>query len=268
MMNYTLLESFLSFRWLDLVDIVLVALLMFQFYNIVRGTAAIRIFIGILLIYIFWKIVAVLKMELLKEILGQFIGVGVLAIIIVFQQEIRKFLILIGTTGFKEVPFFKKFFTGGKMLSYNINIASISKACRNMSNSKTGALIVISKTSDLQLHVSSSEKIDSQYSSRVIESIFFKNSPLHDGAIIIEGDRIKEARCVLPATEKEDFPARLGMRHRAALGITERSDAVAIVVSEQTGDIALAKEGQIKTRLNYEELRKLLSEEFSIELKD
>lgn len=260
--------DFLSFRWLDLVDIVLVAMLMYQFYNIVRGTAAIRIFIGILVIYIFWKIVAVLKMELLKEILGQFIGVGVLAIIIVFQQEIRKFLILIGTTGFKEVPLLKKLFVSKKSANYNVNILSIAKACRNMSNTKTGALIVISKSSDLNLHISSSEKIDSKYSSRVIESIFFKNNPLHDGAIIIEGDRITEARCVLPVTEKEDFPARLGMRHRAALGITERSDAVAVTVSEQTGDIAFAKNGKITTRLNYEELKKSLSEEFNVELKN
>lgn len=251
-----------------MVDIVLVALLMFQFYNIVRGTAAIRIFIGILTIYIFWKIVAVLKMELLKEILGQFIGVGVLAIIIVFQQEIRKFLILIGTTGFRELPFFRKLFSFGSVANYNINILSIAKACRNMSNTKTGALIVIAKTSDLQLHITSGEVLDSKYSSRIIESIFFKNNPLHDGGILIEGDKIRMARCVLPVTEKEDFPARLGMRHRAALGITERSDAIAIVVSEQTGDIAVAQGGYINTRLDYEELKNILSKEFNIVLKE
>lgn len=263
-MNLLLFESFIKFRWLDVIDIVLVALLMFQFYNIVRGTAAIRIFVGILVIYIFWKIVAVLKMELLKEILGQFIGVGVLAIIIVFQQEIRKFLILIGTTGFREMPFFKKLFNPASLSNYHINISSIAKACRNMASSKTGALIVIAKTSDVQLHITSGESLDSNYSSRIIESIFFKNNPLHDGGILIEGDKIKMARCVLPVTEKEDFPARLGMRHRAALGITERSDALAIVVSEQTGDIAVALGGMINTRLNYDELLELLNKEFEM----
>lgn len=266
-MNHFLLSNIINFRWLDVIDIVLVALLMFQFYNIVKGTAAIRIFFGILVIYIFWKIVAVLKMELLKEILGQFIGVGVLAIIIVFQQEIRKFLILIGTTGFKEIPFLKKMFTFSSPVNFNINIASIAKACRNMSNNRTGALIVVEKTSDVEIHISSGENLDSNYSSRLIESIFFKNSPLHDGGILISGEKIKMARCVLPVTEKEDFPARLGMRHRAALGITERSDAIAIVVSEQTGDIAFAKGGEITTRLKYEELRDLLAAEFKLENK-
>ena len=207
-------------------------------------------------------------MELLKEILGQFIGVGVLAIIIVFQQEIRKFLILIGTTGFREMPLFRKLFNLNKVANFNINISSIAKACRNMSNSKTGALIVISKTSEVQLHITSGEILDSFYSSRIIESIFFKNSPLHDGGILIEGDKIKMARCVLPVTEKEDFPARLGMRHRAALGITERSDAIAIVVSEQTGDIAFAKGGMINTRLNYEELNIILGNEFNIKIQE
>lgn len=137
-----------------------------------------------------------------------------------------------------------------------------------MSNTKTGALIVIAKTSDLQLHITSGEVLDSKYSSRIIESIFFKNNPLHDGGILIEGDKIRMARCVLPVTEKEDFPARLGMRHRAALGITERSDAIAIVVSEQTGDIAVAQGGYINTRLDYEELKNILSKEFNIVLKE
>ncbi len=258
--------SFINFRWLDLIDIILVALLMFQFYNIVKGTAAIRIFIGILVIYIFWKIVAVLKMELLKEILGQFIGVGVLAIIIVFQQEIRKFLILIGTTGVKEMPVFRKIFNIRNQANFNVNISSISKACRNMAGTKTGALIILTKTSDLQFHITSGELMECFYSSRIIESIFFKNNPLHDGAVLIEGDKIKMARCVLPVTEKEDFPSRLGMRHRAALGITERSDAIAVVVSEQTGEIAFAKGGQINTRLNYEELRTILAEEFNVKV--
>lgn len=267
-MDFLILNSFIKFRWLDVIDIVLVALMMFQFYNIVRGTAAIRIFIGILIIYIFWKVVAVLKMELLKEILGQFIGVGVLAIIIVFQQEIRKFLILIGTTGFRELPLVRKLFNLGSVTSYNVNIQSITKACRNMSESRTGALIVLAKTSDIQLHITSGEILESHYSSRILESIFFKNSPLHDGGVLIEGDKIKMARCVLPVTEKEDFPARLGMRHRAALGITERSDAIAIVVSEQTGDIAVAKGGYINTRINYEELQNILSKEFNIKLKE
>ncbi|PCJ83415.1 MAG: TIGR00159 family protein [Flavobacteriales bacterium] len=254
---------FINIRWLDILDILLVAFLIYQLYNIVKGTAAIRIFIGILAIYIFWKIVEALKMDLLTEILGQFIGVGVIALIIVFQQELRRFLLLIGTTGFRDIPVAKRLFNWKSVDKQPFDIQTIVNACSNMSNSKTGALMVLQKESNLSFHITSGDEMDAQLSQRLIESIFFKNNPLHDGAIIIVDNRIKSVRCVLPVSDNQDFPAHLGMRHRAGVGITESSDAVSVIVSEETGDLAFGKEGQIKNALSLEELKKLLQKEFS-----
>jgi diadenylate cyclase len=254
---------FIPFRWLDLIDIVLVAILIYQVYNIVKGTAAIRIFVGVLLIYILWKMFELMKMELLSEILGQFIGVGVIALIIVFQPELRRFLILVGTTGVRDWPVAKRLFNWKNLKGDSINKDSIIKACANMCESKTGALIVLTKTSDLFFVLRGGEPLDSKYSSRVIESIFFKNSPLHDGAVIISGNRITAARCVLPVTDNPDFPARLGMRHRSAVGITENTDAIAIIVSEQTGTLSYAKEGQMHNNISLQELEALLDKNFN-----
>lgn len=255
------LPAFITIRWLDIVDIILVAFLIYQLYKIVKGTVAIKIFAGILAIYLFWKLVEALKMELLSEILGQFIGVGVIALIIVFQQELRRFLILIGTTGFRS-DLAKRLFNW-KTVKTELNISAIVNACSSMSKSKTGALIALSRTSDLyQLFSTGGEEADSKLSSAMIESIFFKNSPLHDGAVIISGNRIRAARCVLPVSEKKDFPSHLGMRHRAAVGITENSDGLAIVVSEQNGNISFCKEGIMQAKISPEELATLLQGEF------
>ena len=252
---------FITFRWLDLVDILLVAIIMFQLYKLVKGTVAIRIFLGILAIYLFWKIVEALQMELLSEILGQFIGVGVLALIIVFQQEIRRFLLLIGNNSFFSGNKKGKFFNLLKTSETNkeqLNVNQITKAISALSKTKTGALIIIDSHSELKYYASSGEKINATVSAAMLESIFFKNSPLHDGGVIIENNTIVAARCILPISENQEFPSHFGLRHRAAAGITETSRSIAIIVSEETGKISLAKEGKISYNISVEELTKSL----------
>jgi len=249
---------FLQVRWLDVLDILLVAILLYQLYKLVKGTVAIRIFLGILAIYLFWKLVSALQMELLSEILGQFIGVGVLALIIVFQQEIRRFLLLLGSQRpFAGQGIIKKILNWSKQENEGeaLNVTAIIKACQNMSKSKTGALIIIAKDTVLKFHAATGDQIDALLSTELLESIFFKNSPLHDGGTIIVNNRIKAARCILPLTEKMNLPAKYGLRHRAAIGITEDSTAIAIIVSEESGEIALAKGGEISANLSVEQLR-------------
>lgn len=252
---------FITFRWLDLIDILLVAIIMFQLYKLVKGTVAIRIFLGILAIYLFWKIVEALQMELLSEILGQFIGVGVLALIIVFQQEIRRFLLLIGNNSFFSSGKSGKFFS---LLKPNenkretLNFKQVVKAVSALSKTKTGALIIIDSHSELKYYASSGEKINATVSAAMLESIFFKNSPLHDGGVILENNTIIAARCILPVSENQEFPSHFGLRHRAAAGITETSRSIAIIVSEETGKISLAKEGRITYNIAIEELTEAL----------
>ncbi|MBK9479621.1 MAG: TIGR00159 family protein [Bacteroidetes bacterium] len=251
------LPDFFNFRWLDVLDIFLVALLLYQVYKLVRGTVAVNIFIGILAIYFFWFVVKALHMQLLGTLLGQFIGVGVIALIIVFQQEIRKFLLLIGTSNlFSKTKFSSSLLNFGtdtkKKFAGELN--SIAKACRSMSESKTGAIIVIETNSDLSFYAKTGDMIQAKISVRLLESIFFKNSPLHDGAIIISGNLIQAARCVLPVSENTSFPANLGMRHRAAAGITEVTSSLAIVVSEQTGEIAISRDGNLSLNISPDRL--------------
>jgi diadenylate cyclase len=255
---FNLLAS--EFGPLDLIDIVLVALLLYQLYQLVRGTVAINILIGVALFYVLWLIVRALNMRLFSSILGKFIDAGFIALLIVFQQELRRFFIFIGTTNFISRGSLAKRFIewnmkGGKI---ELDISAIVKACKNMGESRTGALIIITRTSDLKFYANTGDPIEARVSVRMIESIFYKNSPLHDGALLITDNQLKAARCVLPVTEDANFPAHLGMRHRAAVGITENSDALAIVVSEQTGEIAFAKDGKLMNRLTPEKLRELL----------
>ncbi|MCF8296427.1 MAG: diadenylate cyclase CdaA [Saprospiraceae bacterium] len=254
-----LIPVFLKIRLLDVIDIVLVAGLLYALYNLVKGTAAIRIFIGIISFYLIWKIVLFLKMELLSEILGSFISVGVIALIIVFQQEIRKFLLLLGTPKFisknkRKFIFWKSGFSKTDQVYYS----EIIKSCENLSNTKTGALIVIANKFNLQEVVESGIHIDSIITSQLIESVFYKNNPLHDGAIIIRNDRIVAASCILPLSNRKNFPVDYGLRHRAGVGVTEQSDAISIIVSEQTGEIAISKEGKLINNVTLEYLQELL----------
>ena len=256
-----MISLFITFRWLDAVDILLVAILLYELYNLVRGTAAINILTGIVLLYIIWLIVRALDMQLFSSILSRFIDVGVIAIIIVFQQELRRFLLIIGKTElFNRKNFTKNFLMLQLDKDHELDLHLILKACRNLADKQTGALIVIQKDTDLDFYAQTGDIIDSNITEAMLESIFFKNNPLHDGAVIIEENKIHAARCVLPSTEKTDFPSNLGMRHRAAVGITEKSDAIAISVSEQTGSISVAHLGKLYHNLSPEKFTSLLHE--------
>ena len=255
--------SQLHFRILDFVDIILVAVLLFELYRLIKGTTAMNVFIGIVAFYLFWKLVSYLRMNLLSEILGQFINVGVIALIIVFQKEIRQFLLMVGTPKFlKAVNQGLFFWNRNTKVEKLTNFLPIVIASQRMANNMTGALIVISKRNSLKEYIETGENIEANISEHLIENIFFKNSPLHDGAIIIVGDKLRAARCILPTTERLDLPVHIGLRHRAAIGITEESDAVAIIVSEQTGEISYAKAGVITYNVKPFELKKFLEQEF------
>jgi diadenylate cyclase len=253
--------AFITIRFLDILDILLVALLLYQLYRLLKGTVAFNIIIGLFSLYLFWLVVRLLNMELIGTIMGQFIGVGVLALIIVFHPEIRKFLVFVGTHyNVNRVFALDKLLGTSKKRTINQEQIDIMvDACISMSKSHTGALIVITNTLELNDQVNSGERLNSKISSSLIRTIFFKNSPLHDGAVIIRGNRIAAAGCILPLTQKE-IDKSMGLRHRAAIGITENSDAVCIIVSEEKGTISFAKEGEIIRRLTKEKLITLLEE--------
>ena len=259
-----MLPTFIEIRVLDVIDVLLVAYLMYQVYMLIRGTVAMNIFIGILSFYLLWIIVRALDMQLLGSILGQIIGVGVIAMIIVFQQEIRRFLIYIGNQYFS-----RNRLTLEKVIPINITphpkvkIKSIIKAVINMAKSKTGALVVIARKSELTVYAETGDSLNAETSSRLIESIFNKESPLHDGALIINGDRIVAARCVLPVSENLNLPPNYGMRHRAALGLSENTDALTIIVSEQTGKVSIAESGKLLTDVGAKELMSKLDLDFA-----
>ncbi len=262
----TLLPLFIQIRFLDVIDILLVAILIYYLYKLIRGTGALNIFLGIISIYIFWWLVRIFEMELLAEILGQFISVGVLALIVVFQPEIRKFLLILGTRSFlnaRSRRFFGRLWSFEKTSGLPIN--DIVGACEEMSSTRTGALIVITRENKLDIFLETGELLDARISQQLLENLFFKNSPLHDGAVVISDNRIKVARCVLPVSESTHFPAYLGLRHRAAVGVSEQSDALAIVVSEQTGRISWVKDGVLKRNIKPVELKEILVKEFSVE---
>ena len=247
--------SFLDFSILDAIDIVLVAFLLYQLYRLIRGTVAINIFLGVAAIYLIWKLVEALQMELLSEILGNFMGVGVIALVIVFQQEIRKFLLLLGSTSFTRR---RRFLRQIKWIRTDeepeIGIEEISMACRDLASTRTGAIIVIERQSGLGSYSDTGTAINARLSSRLLESIFNKSSPLHDGAVIVSGGKIVAAGCILPITEKTSLPRRFGLRHRAAIGLAEKTDALVVVVSEETGDLSIAINDHFDNKIQPEEL--------------
>ncbi len=253
--------AFITIRFLDFIDILLVTLLLYQLYRLLKGTVAFNIIIGLFSLYLLWLIVKLLNMELIGSIMGQFIGVGVLALIIVFHPEIRKFLVFVGTHyNVNRVFALDKLLGTSKKRTINQEQIDIMvDACFSMAKSHTGALIVITNTLELNEQVNSGERLNAKISSSLLRTIFFKNSPLHDGAVIIRGNRIAAAGCILPLTQKE-IDKSMGLRHRAAIGITENSDAVCIIVSEEKGTISFAKEGEIQRRLTKEKLITLLEE--------
>ena len=254
--------EFLEIGLIELIDIALVAVLIYQLYKLVRGTVAINIFIGLAAIYLLWKIVDAFNFHLLSEILGQFIGVGVIILVIVFQQELRKFLMFIGKGKLiKNKGLFKLNF---KVEHDNhLNTSAIAKACEDMAKTKTGSIMVITQMDDLAVFAETGVAMNAEISVPMIESIFYKNSPLHDGAVILRDNKIISARCVLPVSNSDDFPGNLGMRHRAAVGITEESDAVTVIVSEETGGISYVKDGELFTKRTAQQLEQFLNRIFT-----
>lgn len=258
-----LLAGLFNLRIVDVIDILLFAILLYEIYNLVKGTAAIRIFIGIIAIYLIWKVVKAFEMQLLTEILGQFISVGFIALIVVFQPEIRQFLLLVGNTRIIKNQRKRFLFWKFKISNpVNLNIDKIVKACQKMAETHTGALIVITQQNELNAYIATGRPIDAKISESLLETIFFKNSPLHDGAVIIVGDNIRAARCILPVSNRNDLPPGVGLRHRAAVGITEKSDAVAIIVSEERGKISYGYEGQLVINVTPSELSNFLENLF------
>lgn len=250
---------FITFGIKDIIDILAVALLLYYSYKVMRSSGSINVFAGILIFVVLWLLVTqVLEMRLLGSILDKLVSVGVLVLIILFQDEIRHFLLLIGSQ--RHVKSLVHFFTGTKKTEVNReDIMPIVMACINMSKQRIGALIVIEHYFPLTDIVRTGEVIDAKINQRLIENIFFKNSPLHDGAMVISKKRIKAAGCILPVSHNLDIPKELGLRHRAALGISQESDAQAIIVSEETGAISIAYHGEYRLRLSAEELERQLT---------
>lgn len=248
--------DFIPFTFIDLIDIVLVAAIMYWFYRVTRGTNAPYIFSGIIAIYLLWVVVRALNMELLSSILGQVISVGVIALIILFQPELRRFLQLIGLRQ-KHFNFITRIFSIGEEEQPMLNVEPIVIACRDMAETKTGALIVIRQESDLRLIAEGGIAMDAKTSVSLLKNIFFKNAPLHDGAVLIEGDRIVAAKCILPVTQV-DVPKDYGTRHRAAIGMSEISDAIIVVVSEETGGISIAQGGDLRRDIDPARLQQTL----------
>lgn len=257
--------SFLNVRFLDLLDILLVAIIIYYVYNLIRGTIALNILLGLVILYAVYQIVKQAHMRLLTETLGGFVSVGFIALIVVFQPEIRRFLLLIGrNASLQKNKAWWSFIFGRKDIEKNnlIRIRPIVDACKSMQKSRTGALLVFAKYFDEQYYQNSGELIESRISKRLLESIFQKNSPLHDGAVVISGNKIRVASCILPLTENDQLPPQFGLRHRAGIGISEMSDAVAVIVSEETGEISYAKQGRVKMNVSFTELEKFLNKDF------
>lgn len=245
-----------EFRIIDVVDIVLFAALIFYLYRLVKGTAAINIFIGMVIIYLIYEVTVFLKMEMLSRALGAFTGAGVVVLIVVFQQELRRFLLMLGSTKFTSKRRFLRqlrFFQEDTDSNSGI-VDEIITACKRMSATKTGALIAIKRDGSLDFLKNSGDTMDIVVNAPIIQSIFYKNSTLHDGAMIIEDNKITATRVILPVSDNRKIPQRFGLRHRAALGLTERSNALAIIVSEETGQVSLVMDGAFESYEDMDDL--------------
>jgi diadenylate cyclase len=261
---HSIFPLFIQFRLLNVIDILLVAILLYSLYNLLKGTAAVNIFLGILAIFLIWRLVKALGMDLLSDLLGAFISVGFIAFIVVFQPEIRKFLLLIGTPGFMKSGRKRFLFWKVRLSNHNLeNVDPVVQACHRMAMVKTGALIVIGRKNDLSEYTDTGILLESRITGQLIESIFYKNNPLHDGAVVIDDNKVLAARVILPVSAITNIPAELGLRHRSAIGITEKTDAVAIVVSEQTGRISYCREGILELDIKASGLKKLLEDDFA-----
>ncbi len=253
--------DFLNISFADVLDIFMVALLIYFVFRWIRGSAAMNIFVGVIMLFVLRVVTDAFNMRLMTSILSTFIDVGVLALIVIFQPEVRHFLMSLGSrynvTG-KWKVFFDKLFGVKETTTASESVNEIAEACRAMSADKTGALIVLPKNDPLDQIISTGDVVDAKVVRRLIMNIFFKNSPLHDGAMIIMKDRIVAARCTLPITSRTDIPPHYGMRHKAAIGVSEETDASVVVVSEETGGISFVRGGNISRINNINELKLLL----------
>ncbi|MBQ3254238.1 MAG: diadenylate cyclase CdaA [Rikenellaceae bacterium] len=245
--------GFIHIGIIDIIDIFLVAMMLYYLYRVTRGTNAFSIILGVVMLYLMYVVVRALNMELLSGILGQFIGVGIIAVVVIFQPEIRRFLQMLGLQQNQRIS---RFF-GGENNEDDLDVDSLVKACIDMGETKTGALIVLQQTSDLSLMAEGGIAVDAKVSPSLLENLFFKNSPLHDGAIIINRNRVVAARCILPSTQSQ-VPKSYGTRHRAALGMSEVSDAIILVVSEETGALSIAQGGVIQRDIEPEKFKSVL----------
>ena len=249
----------------DVIDILLVAVMLYYIYRLMRESRSLNVFIGIMVFFLLWLIVSqVLQMRLLGSILAKLVSVGAIALIVLFQEDIRKFLYNLGAH--RRMKALISFFTSSKEKAkvkkdVKETIMPIVMAAMNMSRGKVGALIVLERSVPLSDIVMTGDQIDASINQRLIENIFFKNSPLHDGAVVVANKRIKAAGCILPVSHNLDIPKELGLRHRAAMGISQESDAVSVVVSEETGGISVAVNGEFHLRLSAEELESILTQE-------
>ena len=252
---------FLNIRFVDILDVFMVAVLVYYLYRMLKGTNIIRIFWALLIMYIAWRIFAALGMRFCSQILGGIMSIGLIALVIVFQPEIRKFLLFIGTktqvtgdTLAKRLQFWRSDVNKHS----GTNFEPYIQACMHMSQSKTGALIIFKRSNEVEELVRTGETINAVASSALIETLFFKNSPLHDGAVIVSGNQVLAARCILPVTSRTDIDPNLGLRHRSAIGVTEQLDVLSVIVSEETGAISYAIGGTIHHDISPVELRQAL----------
>jgi len=253
--------NFLRFGWIDAADVLLVTVLLYQLYKLLRGSVALNVALGLASFYLLYLVVKATGMELLTKILGQFMSVGVLASIILFQQEIRRFLLSVGkATALERVRGWGRRGWGRAEGPAPLAVGPFVEAAKSLSTKYTGALICFAQASDLGAYAESGDRLDAEISKRLLLSIFNKTSPLHDGAVIVARGRLQAARCILPVSGNPDVPAALGLRHRAAIGLSEITDAVVLVVSEETGAMSLVRHGEVHRNLSTAELRARLNE--------
>jgi uncharacterized protein (TIGR00159 family) len=252
--------GFLEVTWFDFIDVGLVSILLYQVYKLIRGSIAMNIFLGLLALYLVYLMVRAAQMELLSTILGQFMGVGVIAMIVLFQPEIRKFLLVLGRSAEFRENFLKTISNLRHGYHDDFDVGQVVEAAKTMRATKTGALIVFTRDSELKFYAQTGDLLDSEVNKRLLLSIFNKHSPLHDGAIIIYKGRIKAARCVLPVSENDHLPPYFGLRHRAAVGMSENTDTLVLAISEETGRLILARNGKYLRSLKLKQVEQKVQE--------
>ena len=256
-----LLTGLFKIRLLDVLDILLVAFILYELYNLLKGSVSINMFFAIVAMFFIWRVTDALQMEMLREILGAFFSVGIIALFIIFQPEIRQFLLTLGKPDFMQKKRRRFLFWHFNVTNpFFVDIDKVVHACQKMANNKQGALIILTRHHELKIIKDTGQYINAEVSVELLENIFFPNSPLHDGAVIISGNKIEAARCILPVSRSPKLTAGLGLRHRAAVGVTEQSDAIAIIVSEQTGKISYSEAGELVRNVQPSVLRDLLEE--------